>query len=372
MKHDHTHIMKAIWGIVLMLNLALVPFYDAAIAAGNNAPAPHTPEATPKTTPERGFETNEETAAVLGITGAVAEVSLQPEFEDPTLQDLFDFHVLAFETVFDRDYDGTESAYFFEQPLDESTYATVVPGWNTVGEPVDALVLLARPIDVSDIEPNEGITIISAAHIAGTLHGVADQGFWGISVVYDFIDGVRYNDLFLLQDLDETTEQALLVNAGLMDYGRGEPEKMQACIAACESAMAACMNAAYVGLGTCQSNAATDMTVCILACAGLGVGIGAIPATPGIGLLVGIGVGLGCAGMCMVLNSKALTACVAAYNAAAAVCLATFNTCLTGCGITIAYSNIATDVASASQITTISHMGFWSPSGIRFAPRGMA
>lgn len=346
MKHDHTHIMKAIWGIVLMLNLALVPFYDAAIAAGNNAPAPHTPEATPKTTPERGFETNEETAAVLGITGAVAEVSLQPEFEDPTLQDLFDFHVLAFETVFDRDYDGTESAYFFEQPLDESTYATVVPGWNTVGEPVDALVLLARPIDVSDIEPNEGITIISAAHIAGTLHGVADQGFWGISVVYDFIDGVRYNDLFLLQDLDETTEQALLVNAGLMDYGRGEPEKMQACITACDITLQTCIRAADAGFGACEDSAEGEVARCLAMCV---VGGGAIMVPlPGLGLLVG----LGCVGLCAYGGIKDMEACTAVYNGAVATCWGTFQACMAGCGIEIANKPAA---ENQKQITWSNH-----------------
>ncbi len=79
MTQNHTTGMKAIFGIVLMVNLAMVPFYNAAIAKANNDPVPYTPD----TTPEWSFGMEEGTVAVMGAMGAVgvgaeAEVSLQP------------------------------------------------------------------------------------------------------------------------------------------------------------------------------------------------------------------------------------------------------------------------------------------------------
>ena len=335
MTRDNTFGLKAILGIVLMLNLAMVPFYNAAIAKGNSEHTPYTPGTTPEWrfgSAEDGAGVAEVAAGVMGIVGMVgaeAEVAVQPEAEDPAIQELLDFHVLAFETVFGRDYDGEESGYLFEQPLDESTYATIVPGWNTVGEPVDALVLLAQPIDVSDFaDPGNGVTIISAAHIAGTLEGVDKQGFWGISMVYDFSDGVRYNDLFLLQDLNETTEKALLANAGLMDYGRGDPDEMQACIKAAVILFQACMAAAFAGLGSCNDTASAVTTGCLIVC----VGITASTGWSGIGTIAG----LACVGLCYAAELKMLSACAKTYDGDTALCYGKLQADLLDCGIRLA------------------------------------
>ena len=257
------------------------------------------------------------------VVGAEAAVAVQPEAEDPAIQELLDFHELAFETVFGRDYDGTESAYFFEQPLDESTYATVVPGWNTVGEPVDALVLLAQPIDVSDFaDPGNGVTIISAAHIAGTLEGVEKQGFWGISMVYDFSDGVRYNDLFLLQDLDETTEKALMAWAGLLEYNyRGDPDEMEECTTSCEIALETCMRNAEINHEYCGKDAVAFYAKCCVACT-------AAALVPGFGLFAITVCIAGCSGNLAFDGYM----CNSNFDQAVAICYSNFRGCMEGCG----------------------------------------
>ncbi len=234
--------------------------------------------------------------------------------------------MLAFETVFGRAYDGTESAYFFEQPLDELTYATVVPGWNTVGEPVDALVLLALPIDVTDFaDPGNGVTIISAAHIAGTLEGVEKQGFWGISMVYDFHDGVRYNDLFLIHDLDETTEKALMVNAGLMDHGRDEPDETEACIVDCKIDLNVCIAGAAIDLAACAAISAASTAGCLVICL-------VVAPVPGLGILLTSV----CAGVCYALGITAMITCNILFAASAVKCWVAYRACVAKCGLVIA------------------------------------
>ena len=85
---------------------------------------------------------------------------------------LLDFHKLTFETVLGRPYNGTESGYLFNQPLDETTYGTTVQGSSVAGDPIEALVLYADPIDISSILPQNGVTMISSALVAGSLAGI--------------------------------------------------------------------------------------------------------------------------------------------------------------------------------------------------------
>ena len=296
--------LKAIWGVVLMVNLSLVPFYNAAIAEGNNTPVPYTPENTPEWSfgsAEDGAGVARVAAGVMGVVGMVgmeAEVKLQPEAEDHVLKDMFDFQEQAFETVFGRAYEEEDACYLFDQPLDESTYGTVVLGWNAADEPVDALVLLATPIDVSIfVSLDNEVTIISAAHIAGTLESVGKQSFWGISIVYGDSDGAQYHTLILLSELSATTEEMLMIETGLLSSPCDPGGETQDRSTQCDEELMMCKQGACLGLLAClaRADAAYDRCLGDVISLGLGGSKGHSsrggPAIPiiicGIGLYVG-------------------------------------------------------------------------------------
>jgi hypothetical protein len=270
MKLEQSTGMKAIRGIVLMLSLVMVPFTNAMVAEYYNAPAP----CTPNPTPEWRFGMDEWNAGVLawamGALGWAEGPPQQPaDVEATTLQDMLDFQDLMFEVVFGRAYEEDAVGYYFEHPLDETTYGTVVFGWNTAGEPMDALVLSAWPIDVSDIEPDaNGTTVISAAHIAGTLEGVGKQGFWGISMVYEMSEGERFNELLLLRELDATTEEVLMI---LLDFDEDDlAQPGYDARAECKFLLRGCINSAYYKFDTCTDNAGIVTTGCMVGCGILG------------------------------------------------------------------------------------------------------
>jgi len=194
-----------------------------------------------------------------------------------------------------------------------------VAGHNVAGDLLYATVFYAQPIDTSSIQPINGVTIIASSYIAGTLKGIGTQGFWSISMVYDFKDGKRYNDLFLLFSLDQTTEDALMAWAGLAVYNSApgnDPQQQQACVDACNTSFDACMTAATSSLLACNSSAAERYDLCLVAA--LAGGAAGFTVHPGLGILVG-GAGLW---LCSKAKYHALKACKATYKGATGLCYA--------------------------------------------------
>lgn len=306
---SHTTHTKALVGVLLIINLTLMPLYRAAYAYSQEPPLQDYPA------------TSEDWEKAVASIEAGYDPTLVIEPQDAFYREVSSFHITAFETVFGRQYVGEDAAYLFDQPLDESTYSTSVPGHNSAGDACSALVLYAQPIDVSSVLPENGVTTISSALVGGTLDGVGSQAFWGISLVYDFSDGNRYNDLFLLTAMESSTVQALLITAGLVEYN-GPVD----CVGQCDIDLATCMRNAEIDNLLCNVNGLIFYAKCLAACA-----IGSL--LPGIGAAIGLLCFFGCTANW----GFDILSCFAANEAAIAICLSNYVGCMEGCGIIIAY-----------------------------------
>ena len=245
--------------------------------------------------------------------------------QDSPYRDLLAFHVKAFETVFARAYDGNDSGYLFDQPLDESAFAATIAGHNTAGDPCSTTILLAQPVDISSVpdDPSGQIHLASASVVGGTLDAQGSISYYGIAFSYDLADGQRHNDLLLLTEMDQETTDTLMHAVGLLPFASGGSATMEQCVALCEISFDVCIDNAGTTLAECVALAVVALAGCLARC------ILFLP-TPAIGELAPALCALRCS---VVVGPLAVAACLIKHAADVARCRRTLDGCLAACGV---------------------------------------